>query len=69
MERDRASPGRTTTSSGARPLASNSPAYKSVIVQLVPAGRGAELAAEGAGQESTGSDWSHKSDPEPEHQS
>jgi formate dehydrogenase major subunit len=50
-------------------LASNSPAYKSVIVRLVPAGQGAGPAAGGAGQDATGSDWTHKSDPEPKHQS
>jgi hypothetical protein len=46
-------------------LSSNSPAYKSVIVRLLPAGEGAKL--QGGGQASTGADWSHKSDPEPEH--
>jgi formate dehydrogenase major subunit len=46
---------------------SNSPAFKSVIVRLVPEGQGAPQV--GAGQQPTGADWSHKSDPEPEHQS
>jgi len=46
---------------------SNSPAYKSVIIRVVPAGQGER--AHGSGQEPAGADWSHKSDPEPTHQS
>jgi molybdopterin-dependent oxidoreductase alpha subunit len=45
---------------------SNTPVYKSVIVALVPEGTGMS-SAPGGGQASTGSDWSHKSDPEPNH--
>jgi molybdopterin-dependent oxidoreductase alpha subunit len=48
-------------------IGSNSPAYKSVVIRLVPAGQGER--ADGAGQEPAGADWSHKSDPQPKHQS
>jgi formate dehydrogenase major subunit len=47
-------------------LGSNTPVYKSVIVALVPEGTGKSSAA-GGGQDSTGADWSHKSDPQPKH--
>jgi molybdopterin-dependent oxidoreductase alpha subunit len=48
-------------------LSSNAPAYKSVMVRVVPAGTGgADL---GGGQDAVGADWSHKSDPGPTHQS
>jgi molybdopterin-dependent oxidoreductase alpha subunit len=49
-------------------LGSNSPAYKSVIVRLLPEGEGATLTG-ADDQEDTGADWSHKADPEPKHQS
>ena len=48
---------------------SNQPAYKSIIVSLLPEGQGAHSGGEGGGQEQTGADWSHKSDPEPTHMS
>jgi molybdopterin-dependent oxidoreductase alpha subunit len=47
-------------------LSSNQPAFKSIVVRLVPAGAGAATGA-GPGQDEVGSDWSHKSDPEPKH--
>jgi hypothetical protein len=46
-------------------LSSNQPAYKSIIISLVPQGTGGT--SEGGGQDRVGSDWSHKSDPEPTH--
>jgi molybdopterin-dependent oxidoreductase alpha subunit len=49
-------------------LSSNQPAFKSVIISLVPEGRGPDVGGSG-GQDQIGSDWSHKSDPEPIHQS
>jgi hypothetical protein len=48
-------------------LSSNQPAFKSVMVRIVPAGTGgADL---GGGQDAVGADWAHKSDPDPTHQS
>ena len=47
-------------------LSSNQPAYKSVIITVVPEGQG-QRDSQAAGQDSTGADWSHKSDPEPVH--
>ena len=47
--------------------AATRPAYKSVIVRLVPAARAPSAPATGAGQDPAGSDWTHKSDPEPKH--
>jgi molybdopterin-dependent oxidoreductase alpha subunit len=44
---------------------SNQPAYKSIIVSLVPEGTGGGTNT--GGQDEIGSDWSHKSDPQPEH--
>ena len=46
-------------------LASNQPAYKSVIVRLVPEGTGHHLP--GTGQNLTGADWVHKSLPQRSH--
>ena len=46
-------------------LGSNQPASKSVVVRLVPAGRGRD--AGGGGQDAVGSDQGHKADPEPRH--
>ena len=46
-------------------LASNQPAYKSVIVRLLPAGTGHHLP--GTGQNRTGADWVHKSLPQRSH--
>ncbi len=45
---------------------SNTPTYKAIMVALVPEGTGASSTS-GGGQNATGSDWSHKSDPEPVH--
>ena len=47
-------------------LQSNCPTSKSIIVSLVPAGEG-RSAENAADQDSTGSDWSHKTQPQPEH--
>ena len=46
--------------------ASNCPTSKSVIVKLLPAGRGGGRGGAG-GQDATGSDWTRKSDPQPHH--
>jgi len=49
---------------------SNQPASKSIIVSLVPEGTGGRVVGGGGvggGQDEVGSDWSHKSDPEPKH--
>ncbi len=48
-------------------LSSNQPAFKSIIVSLVPEGTGGAVMA--GGQNEVGADLAHKSDPEPEHQS
>jgi formate dehydrogenase major subunit len=47
-------------------LQSNCPTSKSIIVSLVPAGQG-RVADSAGDQDSTGSDWDHKSQPQPEH--
>ncbi|PVY29928.1 FdhF/YdeP family oxidoreductase [Williamsia muralis] len=47
-------------------LQSNCPTSKSIIVSLVPAGQG-RATENAADQDSTGSDWSHKTQPQPEH--
>jgi formate dehydrogenase major subunit len=46
-------------------LGSNQPNYKSLVVRLVPEGEGSSQG--GAGQDPTGADSSHKTDPEPKH--
>ena len=47
-------------------LQSNCPTSKSIIVSLVPAGEG-RSSENAADQDSTGSDWGHKTHPQPEH--
>ena len=47
-------------------IGSNCPTSKSIIVSVVPAGEGHSLGHTGS-QDSTGSDWDHKTDPEPHH--
>ncbi len=47
-------------------LSSNQPAYKSIIVSLVPEGTGG-VGRHAGGQDEVGSDLAHKSDPEPKH--
>lgn len=47
-------------------LQSNCPTSKSIIVALVPAGQG-RAAENAADQDATGSDWDHKTHPQPEH--
>jgi formate dehydrogenase major subunit len=46
-------------------LSSNEPAYKSVMVRIVPHCTGS--GGDGGGQDAVGSDWSHKADPNPTH--
>jgi formate dehydrogenase major subunit len=46
-------------------LGSNQPNYKSLVVTLVPEGQG--TSQHGDGQDPTGADASHKTDPEPKH--
>jgi formate dehydrogenase major subunit len=46
-------------------LGSNQPSYKSIVVTLVPEGQGSPK--DDGGQDRTGADWSHKTDPEPKH--
>ena len=47
-------------------LESNTPTSKSVIVRLMPAGQGHEHQVADASQDATGSDWSHKWEPDVE---
>jgi len=47
-------------------LESNTPTSKSVIVRLLPAGEGHARRVADASQDQTGSDWSHKWEPDVE---
>jgi formate dehydrogenase major subunit len=46
-------------------ISNNQPAFKSIIVALAPEGHGPSHQA--GGQDHPGSDWPHKSQPEPTH--
>ncbi len=50
-------------------LSSNCPTSKSIVVELIRSDthRGSGTEPDGASQNRTGADWSHKSDPEPHH--
>jgi len=48
-------------------LASNCPTSKSIIVSLRAAGSGGSGDQPGGGQDATGTDWSHKTTPQPHH--